>query len=70
MLASDTSQVRYLPHFNVGPLETMFYPKEPSDGGNLRHRNMSLKEVFEAMGCQIIPLKPRAGVGLICTMFT
>lgn len=60
VLTSDTFQVRYL-HFNVDLLETMFHPKKPSDGGNLRHRSMSLREVFEAVGYQIIPLKPRAG---------
>ena len=36
---SDTSHVRYL-HFIAGLLETMFYPKEPSDGENQAEKHV------------------------------
>lgn len=45
----------------------IFYPKAGRDSGNLRHRSMSLREVFEAAGsfsiCVITKLKHRLAWG-------
>lgn len=62
VLASDTCL-----QFNTGLLEMIFYPKAGRDSGNLRHRSMSLREVFEAAGsfsiCVITKLKHRLAWG-------